>query len=140
MLKIKSEDFLQGLEHPQINSIIIIRDLILLFDVIENIKWNALNYTFNNKDRITFNFTGKGFFRLIFHIGAKVKTIDIQNEFELLKNSETLSKNQKESIDLLIWLAKDRAMIKFDNKFDFNLKNETIKTIISLWLEKTKKY
>ncbi len=67
-------EFLNELNHPFRNEIEELRDCILASDknLIENIKWNAPNYSFENEDRITMRIqpiTTK--VQLIFHTGAK---------------------------------------------------------------------
>ena len=148
-------EFIENLQHNQKKDILFVRNIILSIyedsklnlnygynnDYIiieENIKWNSLNYTLNGEDRVTFNFAGKGFFRLILHCGAKVKSKDIQEEFNLIIASKKLNKLESDSFDLLTWLSKDRAMIKFDKNFDFIAQEPALKHIILLWLEKTK--
>lgn len=126
MKQITVEKYLQDLHHPQLKTILLMRDLILQFDVVENIKWNSFNYIYNGDDRLTFNLTGKGYFRIILHTGVKVSNIDIQKLFT------------DEKIELLTWLTKNRAIIKIDDNFDFNQNIVQLKSIISLWLEKTK--
>lgn len=56
---------------------------------------------YKNEDRMTFNFHGKGDFRLVFHCGTKVK--------------DNLGKGPlfEDTTGLLDWVAEDRAIVKF---------------------------
>lgn len=67
-------EFFNNLEHPLKKEIEEVRKIILSTNesITEHIKWNAPSFCFNNEDRVTFNLQGKGFFRLVFHCGAKV--------------------------------------------------------------------
>lgn len=119
------EEFLQNFEHNQKTDIFLLRKMLLSCNLDENIKWNALNYSLNGNDRITFNFAGKGFFRLIFHCGAKKNNINMQNKLENI------------NYDFFVWLDKERAMIKFDNNFNINENIDRVKSLVLLWLENT---
>lgn len=120
-------EFMKNLEHPLKEEIEEVRRIILSTDPIitEHIKWNAPSYRVAGEDRITFNLHGKGFFRLIFHCGAKVKE-DSSKEplFEDISG-------------LLEWVTDDRAIVKFFNRDDIKAKEEQLREVISKWLEVT---
>ncbi|WP_338452689.1 DUF1801 domain-containing protein [Niallia oryzisoli] len=118
-------EFISNLEHPLKEEIAMVRKIILSTDkkITEHIKWNAPSFCYEGEDRITFNLHGKGFFRLVFHCGAKVKDRNT-NEQLIIDTS-----------GLLEWKAVDRAMMKFTDKKDINAKEEKLKEIITKWLE-----
>ncbi|RDU37922.1 DUF1801 domain-containing protein [Neobacillus piezotolerans] len=121
------EEFMGKLQHPLKEEIEEVRKIILSSDtrITEQIKWNAPSYLVDNDDRITFNLKGKGFFRLVFHCGAKV-------------NPE--AKNEPLFVDhtgLLEWQANDRAIVKFSEKDDIKAKEDGLRTVISEWIKAT---
>lgn len=115
-------EFLNNLEHPLKNEIEEVRKIILSVNdnITEHIKWNAPSFCFNNEDRVTFNLQGKGFIRLILHMGAKVK-----NKKKKLPEDTT---------GLLEWVADDRAIIKLTDMMDVELKKERLIQAIDLWI------
>jgi hypothetical protein len=72
-------DYMNNLEHPLKKEIEEVRKIILSANnqFTEHIKWNAPSFCINNEDRVTFNLQGKGYFRLIFLRGSKVKKDNI---------------------------------------------------------------
>lgn len=118
-------EFINNLEHPLKEEIVMVRNIILSTDkkITEHIKWNAPSFCYEGEDRMTFNLHGKGFFRLVFHCGAKAKDRNT-NEPLIVDTS-----------GLLEWKAVDRAMMKFTDKKDVNAKEEKLKEIITKWLE-----
>ena len=117
-------EFMHNLEHPFKEEIEEVRRIILSTDdrITEHIKWNAPSFCYEGEDRMTFNLKGKGFFRLIFHCGAKVK--------ERNTNEPLI----EDTSGLLEWKAVDRAMIHFTNKKDVKDKEEQLREIITKWL------
>ncbi|WP_316569392.1 DUF1801 domain-containing protein [Neobacillus sp. YIM B06451] len=120
-------EFMAKLDHPLKEEIEEVRKIILNSDtrITEHIKWNAPSFLIENDDRITFNLKGKGFFRLIFHCGAK-------------KNPET--KKEPLFVDhtgLLEWQTNDRALVNFSNKNDVKAKEERLRTVIGEWIRIT---
>lgn len=118
-------EFMNNLEHPLKEEIAEVRNIILSTDnrMIEHIKWNAPSFCYEGEDRITFNLQGKGFFRLVFHCGAKVKHRNTNEPLIV------------DTYGLLEWKAADRAMLKFTDKKDVKDKEEQLKEIITKWLE-----
>ncbi|MFX3673586.1 MAG: DUF1801 domain-containing protein [Paenisporosarcina sp.] len=120
-------DFMNNLEHPLKEEIEEVRKIILSANklITEHIKWNAPSFRVENEDRITFNLHGKGFFRLIFHCGAKVKD-NIGNEplFD-------------DTTGILEWVAGDRAIVKFTGMHDVKAKEKNLIEVISKWIEVT---
>ena len=117
-------EFMNSLEHPFKEEIEEVRKIILSTDdrITEHIKWNAPSFCYEGEDRITFNLNGKGFFRLIFHCGAKVKERNTKNP--LIEDTS----------GILEWKAVDRALIHFMNKKDVKDKEEQLREIITKWL------
>lgn len=120
-------DYLQNLEHPLKKEIEEVRLVILQSNpqLTEHIKWNAPSFCINNEDRITFQLQGKGFFRLVFHRGAKVK--------EDAGNGRLID----DTTGLLEWVTDDRAIIKFADMSDVEAKKEKLAQVITKWLEAT---
>lgn len=118
-------EFMNNLEHPLKEEIEEVRNIILSTDdkITEHIKWNAPSFCYEGEDRITFNLHGRGFIRLVFHCGAKVKKRNT-NEPLIVDTS-----------GILEWKAVDRAMMNFTDKNDVKAKEEKLREIITKWLE-----
>jgi hypothetical protein len=123
----KVVDFLNNLEHPLKKEIEEVRKIILSANehITEHIKWNAPSFCFNNEDRVTFNLQGKGFFRLVFHCGAKVK--DHAGNGSLFDDTT----------GLLDWVADDRAIVKLTDMSDVEDKKEKLAEVVARWIEVT---
>ncbi|MHA2855060.1 DUF1801 domain-containing protein [Paenibacillus lautus] len=121
------EEYLHQLEHPLKKEIEEVRSFILSVDdrITEHIKWNAPSFCVQGEDRITLNLQGKGFVRLIFHCGAKVKDHDIKG---------TLT---EDAAELLEWASHDRAIVKIVDMDDLGQKKEQLKAVIARWIEVT---
>ncbi|WP_349305448.1 DUF1801 domain-containing protein [Bacillus sp. FJAT-50079] len=85
-------------------------------------KWNAPSFSVENEDRIMFNLNGKGFFRLIFHCGAKVK--------------DHLSKEPLfvDASNLVEWVTIDRGIVKFTDMDDVKAKEIALKDVVNKWI------
>jgi uncharacterized protein YdeI (YjbR/CyaY-like superfamily) len=120
-------EFLNELEHPLKKEIEEVRKIILGANVhiTENIKWNAPSFCINNEDRVTFNLQGKGFFRLIFHCGAKSKAYE--GKGPLLDDTT----------GLLDWVTDDRAIVKLTNMSEVEAKREMLAEVVARWIEVT---
>lgn len=120
-------DFLLNLEHPLKKEIEEVRKIILSANeqITEHIKWNAPSFQYKNEDRVTFNLHGKGFFRLIFHCGAKVQENNVK---------ESLLDDAK---GILEWVSHDRAIVKFTDMNDVKEKEDKLVEVINKWLELT---
>ncbi|MGV3503483.1 MAG: DUF1801 domain-containing protein [Adhaeribacter sp.] len=121
-------DFLANLEHPLKKEILEVRRLVLAANphLTEHIKWNAPSFCFQGEDRITFHLPEKGFFRLIFHGGAKVKDPPAK---ERLFEDKT---------GLLEWLAPDRAMVRFSGPQDVAVRQAALQEVVNNWLHEIK--
>lgn len=120
-------EFMNNLEHPLKEEITEIRKIILETNsnITEKIKWNAPSFCVDGYDRITFNLHGKGFFRLIFHCGAKVKD-GSPNTPIFIDNS-----------GILDWVTNDRAIAKFTNMDDVKDKENDLREVINQWIHST---
>lgn len=118
------EEFLSNLEHDLKEEINEVRKIILSVNdqIDEHIKWKAPSFCFEGEDRITFNLRGKGFFRLIFHCGSKVKEVDMTPFFN-------------HTTDLLEWVSNDRAVVTFYDENDVKAKESKLKEIVTKWIE-----
>ncbi|WP_246469249.1 DUF1801 domain-containing protein [Cohnella nanjingensis] len=119
---------MERLEHPFKAEIEEVRRIILSANdqLTEHIKWNAPSFCIHGEDRITFQLQGKGFFRLIFHRGAKVK-------------DQTPSGHLWEDDNgLLEWLAPDRATVKLSDRNDVADKREKLAEAVAKWVELTR--
>ncbi|WP_169085010.1 DUF1801 domain-containing protein [Paenibacillus sp. PL91] len=117
--------FLNKLEHPLKPEIEEVRNIILSANTAlnEHIKWNAPSFQFQHEDRFTFNLQGKGFFRIIFHSGAKVKDNAVKRQ------------SFNDATELLEWVADDRAFVKFTDMEDVQAKKDKLVEVISRWLD-----
>ncbi|PYI53334.1 DUF1801 domain-containing protein [Paenibacillus flagellatus] len=120
-------DFMIKLDHPLKNEIEEVRAIVASADprLGEHIKWNAPSFFLGEEDRITFNLKGKGFFRLVFHCGAKAKAREgKQPLFE-------------DTTGLLEWAAPDRAVVKLTDRNDVREKEDKLRRLVAKWLEAT---
>lgn len=121
----QAAQFMNDLEHPLKREIEAVRNVILNADpwLTEHIKWNAPSFCIRNEDRITFHLQGKGFFRLIFHCGAKVR------------ENAGAGRIITDTTGLLEWAANDRAIVKFYDMDDVEAKKEKLVDVIKKWIE-----
>ncbi|CAI6087035.1 DUF1801 domain-containing protein [Cohnella sp. JJ-181] len=121
------EEFLKKLEHPLKREIEEVRRIVLGVDreVSEHVKWKAPSFCYHNDDKITFNLHGNGFFRLVLHRGSKAKeSMNLKPYFEDMQG-------------LMEWAASDRAIIKFTDIKDVELKREPLKEAVKRWVDLT---
>ncbi|KON88292.1 hypothetical protein AF332_16780 [Sporosarcina globispora] len=118
-------EFMNNLKHPHKEEIEEVRNIILSTNdkITEHIKWNAPSFCYEGEDRITFNLHGKGFIRLVFHCGTKVKD---RNTNEPLVVDPS---------GILEWKAADRAIMKFTDQNDVKAKEEKLREVITKWLK-----
>ncbi|WP_379133834.1 DUF1801 domain-containing protein [Paenibacillus sp. sgz500958] len=118
-------EFMDQFEHPLKPEIEVVRSVILEAHdgITEQIKWNAPSFCYHNEDRITFNFRGKGYFQLIFHCGAKVKSG--AGDSKLIDDDE----------GLLEWITLDRATVKFTDMNDVVNKKEKLVNAVRKWVQ-----
>lgn len=118
--------FLDSLDHPRQSEIQLLRRLILAASptIHEGIKWNAPS--FRTSDYFaTIHLRGKDSahsVRLILHTGAKVK--------ENAKTGMAIA----DPSNLLEWLAKDRAVIRFADSADIEAKRDALTALLLEWI------
>ena len=93
----------------------------------EQIKWNAPSFGQEGDDRITFNLMPKGGYRIIFHLGAKLK----------IEKPKTNIIN--DTSGLLKWPSTDRAILTLKNREEISAHENAIKQLSSDWLAASKK-
>lgn len=120
-------EYMSNLEHPLKKEVEAVRQIILSVDeqITEKIKWNAPSFCYQQRDFATLNLHGKGFFRLVFHCGAKV--IGHANKEMLFEDTA----------GLLSWITGDRAIITFSSMNEVEANKEKLIEIIMKWIEKT---
>lgn len=92
----------------------------------ENIKWNAPNFCYDGKDRLTFMFHKRDQVSLILHTGAKPK--------EDKKAPHLFA----DDTGLLEWNSNIRATITFFDFNDFLVKRDLFKKAVQQWIEAAK--
>jgi len=117
--------YMRELEHPLKEEIAEVRRIVLASDgrLTETIKWNAPSFCVDGEDRITFQLQGKGFFRLIFHCGAKVR------------GAAGKERLYEDRTGLLEWASADRAIAKFTNMDDVRRKERQLRETVVRWIE-----
>lgn len=120
---IEVTELITKLNHPLIQGIEILRELILAVDLElkETIKWNGPNYQFNNEDRITLRVQDLKQIQIIFHRGAIVKVQPINHLID-------------DEFNLLIWKENDRAIISFKTIDEIKTNKESIQILVYRWL------
>jgi hypothetical protein len=118
------EGFIALLEHPHKAEIIALRKLILGVDkrIKEDIKWSAPSF-YTTEHFATFHLRGKPGVHLMMHFGAKKNAIS--------DTGVEMPDPQK----LLHWLAKDRAVMKFESMKDVEAKRSALVALIREWIK-----
>lgn len=118
-------DFLSKLGEPLRSNIETVRKMILRISptIRESIKWNAPS--FQTTDYFaTLNMRGVtagGGIRLILHTGAKPKNLTMRGAIA-------------DPDGILQWLAKDRAMVTFEDSKDLKAKLKPLTAVIRTWI------
>lgn len=117
-------DYLSELNHPRRAEIDQLRGLIQSLDTSlqESIKWNAPSFEFKTEHVITFRLQPGHRVQLVLHTGVK-------------KRPEPLKLEILDPEKLLEWAAPDRAVITVQNQADLDAKAQSIRHLISQWLE-----
>jgi hypothetical protein len=92
----------------------------------KTIKWNAPNFCYNGKDRLTIMLHKKDRVNLILHTGARPKE---DKKAPHLYTDDT---------ELLEWNSNIRATISFIDLTDFLSKRNLFKKAVKRWIEETK--
>lgn len=117
------DEFLRTLRHPLKPALEVLRSTIRAAStsIHEGIKWKSPS--FRTTDYFaTINVHGQDQLRLILTTGAEVKA------------SATQGLNIADPTGLLNWLAKDRALVTFDDLQDVNAKRAALKAVIRDWI------
>ena len=111
---------MSALEHPHKREIAALRDIILDADssISEGIKWNAPSYR-TTEYFATTHLRAKLGVGIILHLGARKRE-------GIVKIDDPTS--------LLTWLAKDRAVVAFENMADVKAKRASFQAIIRQWI------
>jgi hypothetical protein len=114
--------FMAALDHPLKADIETARELILGVspEIGDGVKWNSLS--FRKSDWFaTVNLRSKDVVQLVFHTGAKVKD-----------NPELKIPDDN---GLLLWLAKDRALVTLGSGRTLKANAKAFETIVKAWLK-----
>ena len=114
-------DFMAALDHPLKKDIEAVRRLILGASpaISEGVKWNSLS--FRKSDWFaTVNLRSKDVIQLVFHTGAKAKD-----------NPELRIPDDN---GLLLWLAKDRALVTLGSGKMIKANRAAFEAIVRAWL------
>jgi hypothetical protein len=117
-------ELITSLNHPFEKEISYLRNKIISVNsnLIENVKWNGPNYTFQDIDCITMRIQPpRKQVQLIFHRGAKK---------QLMPNEKFIRNKSK----LLDWKENDRAVIILKSMEDIKKSETELNTIINEWL------
>ncbi len=120
------DDFFDDQDANKLKKIMLIREII--FDaepaVVESIKWNAPNYSYNGEDRITFNVMNKqNKVKILLHMGAK-------------KRENRAGKPVIKNVDALVqWNSDIRGTVDFDDVSDIESKRSELKKLFTEWLK-----
>ena len=114
------DDFMHESKHPLKAQMQAIRSIILGVDpnIIEQIKWKAPSFAYQ-EHFATFNPRDTNSVQVILHLGAKVKA----TKLEISDPSE-----------LLQWLSKDRACVKFQDLDAVTSNRAALEDIVRQWI------
>ena len=118
------EAFLDTLDHPSKQEIIILRQIILAADptIGEGIKWKVPSFH-TVEYFATMNLRVKSGIGVILHFGAKKGAFT------------TTGVAIKDPDSLLVWLAKDRATVTFRDVDDLAARRATFTNLIRQWIK-----
>lgn len=121
--------FLAELTHPQKAEIEEVRRIILEAqpDLTEQIKWKAPSFCAHGDDRITFNFSGKKGFRLVFHCGVKKRAVPLTERL------------YEDTFGIMEWADHDRAIVQFPDVNSVKEKKEALIKTVQIWISLTGK-
>lgn len=117
------DEFMAKLTHPMKDVVQAFRTAILGAspDIAEGIKWHAPSFR-THEYFATTNFREKDGIGLILHLGAKVRELGPE------------SLKIEDPAQLLKWLAKDRAGLRFADLRDFEAKKAAFVSVIRSWI------
>lgn len=120
--------FLDELNHPLRTEIEQLRLIILsaVNGLVENIKWNGPNYSYENEDRITMRVLPPKQVQLIFHRGAK-------------KLAQPKGRIIADDSRLLVWKENDRAVATFNKENEIEKYQSALTNIVIKWIKAAKR-
>jgi hypothetical protein len=120
-------EFLDSTNHPLKKELIALRQLIKAANpaLTEHVKWNAPSFCHNGEDRITFNLSRQDRILVIFHRGAKTKTLGLKKPL------------LQDDLKLLEWPACDRAVMKFNTMPEVIKRKDAVQKIVNDWIDVT---
>lgn len=118
------DDLLAALEQPQKSDIMALRKVILSADpsISDGVKWNAPSFC-TTEYFATINLRAKAGVEVILHFGAKKNRIS--------DTGVDISDPDK----LLVWLARDRARVTFNDSADLRKKQSDFATLLREWIK-----
>jgi len=126
MMKHKTvSDFLTSLDDSQRAQVDAVRSIIVAAEptLIENIKWNAINYIYKDVDRITFSVLNKeNKVKLVLHKGSQEKEDKKANP---IMTDET---------GLITWISNIRGTIMFEDLEHITQHEGQLTKVVKKWL------
>ena len=115
--------FLRDLKHGRKDEVEAVREIILSAHpgITEQIKWNAPSFCIDGDDRITFRLQPNDRVQLIFHRGAQ-------------KRDDAATFSFEDGSGLLEWVARDRALVTFEDLDDVKAKRAAFKDLVRRWM------
>lgn len=113
--------FLAGLDHPLKADIAAVRKIVLTADkaIAEGVKWNSVS--FRKADWFaTVNLRSKDVIQLVLHTGAKAKGLELKIA---------------DPDGLLLWLAKDRALVTLGAGKALKANAKAFEAILKAWVK-----
>jgi len=117
------DEFLASLDHPMAVPLADLRGRIIAAapaEVVENVKWNAPNYSIGGVDRVTLGVDPRGRMRVVLHRGVKVVESD---GFTFEDDS-----------GLITWAAVDRGVITIASPEQYTAQVDGAVELIARWL------
>lgn len=120
------EEFFDDQPADKLKQIMLLRKLLFEAEpsLVETLKWNAPNYSYENEDRITFNTMNKQqIVKIVIHMGATKK--------ENKSGRPVINDTSK----IVEWNSDIRGTISFESFDDIHAKSGQFKKIIADWVE-----
>jgi Domain of unknown function (DU1801) len=117
------DEFLASLDHPMAEPLADLRSRIVAAapaEVVENVKWNAPNYSIGGIDRVTLGVDPRGRMRVVLHRGVKV----IESDGFTFEDDS----------GLITWAAADRGVITIVSPEQYTSQADAIIGIVARWL------
>jgi hypothetical protein len=117
------DEFLASLDHPMAEPLADLRGRIVAAapaEVVENVKWNAPNYSIGGIDRVTLGVDPRGRMRVVLHRGVKVIESD--------------GLTFEDDSGIITWAAADRGVITIVSPEQYTAQADAVIGIVALWL------